>query len=189
MVISWAFCRNLKQPKKTNKKTGTQKLRIIEKEYDLPVRFHLRLKKRCQIISTLNDLRKRKLGETFLVFLKNLNLVRNLRKKKTANLPLWSQESPWLPAFFPSWRPYWLLQTFGAPGQCSESCWDFNGTDPTLFFSWNGSYAFFLFNKVLAKRCFGIVLSIWKFKHISFNCGRKQLGFLSHWTFRSKKED
>lgn len=134
MVISWAFCRNLKQPKKTNKKTGTQKLRIIEKEYDLPVRFHLRLKKRCQIISTLNDLRKRKLGETFLVFLKNLNLVRNLRKKKTANLPLWSQESPWLPAFFPSWRPYWLLQTFGAPGQCSESCWDFNGTDPTLFF-------------------------------------------------------
>lgn len=83
MVISWAFCRNLKQPKKTNKKTGTQKLRIIEKEYDLPVRFHLRLKKRCQIISTLNDLRKRKLGETFLVFLKNLNLVRNLRKKKT----------------------------------------------------------------------------------------------------------
>ena len=135
VAISWAFCRNLKQPKKTNKKKQEHRSwESLKRNMIFQFASDLRLKKRCQIVSTLNDLRKRKFGETFLVFLKNLNVVSKPSEKKNANLPLWSQESPWLPAFFPSWRPYWLLQTFGAPGQCIESCWDFNGTDPTLFF-------------------------------------------------------
>ena len=148
----------------------------------------LRLKKRCQIVSTLNDLRKRKFGETFLVFLKNLNVVRNLRKKKRKP-PTLEPGIAVITCIFSKLATLLIASNIWCPGSMQWKLLRLQWHRSNPFFSWNGSYAFFLFNKVLAKRCFGIVLSIWKFKHISFNCGRKQLGFLSHRTFRSKKED